>query len=131
MKPTHAGGIVARRDGGSIRYLLISAKLQPDLWVLPKGRIEDNESPAEAARREVLEEAGVDAVVREPLDTLEFDAARGRVRALFFLMDFVSDGAPSEDRKQTWLDLDGVLRALKFPDARALFVKASKLLEEA
>lgn len=125
--PTHAGGVVVRRDGPLLRYLVVTSNTESGSWVLPKGRIEEGEAPSEAARREVLEEAGVDARVREPLDILEFVGRRGWVRAQYFLMDFVSDGAPCEDRDQAWLPLAEALEALPFPQTQELILKADAL----
>ena len=58
MRPTHAGGVVAREAGGERRYLLVRASRDPG-WVLPKGHIERGETPEQAAVREVAEEAGI------------------------------------------------------------------------
>jgi 8-oxo-dGTP diphosphatase len=125
--PSHAGGVVVRRDGPALRYLVVTAKTESRAWVLPKGRIEDGESPRETARREVLEEAGVDATVKALLDTLDFIGRKGPVRAQYFLMEFVSDGAPCEDREQKWLELADALDALPYPNAQELILKADAL----
>ncbi len=46
---------MVRREGGRAEVLLI---LRRDLWDLPKGKIEPEESPVEGALREVEEETG-------------------------------------------------------------------------
>ena len=37
------------------------AKVSPNQWAMPGGKIEEGETPEEAARREVMEETGLDA----------------------------------------------------------------------
>lgn len=52
-----AGGVVVRRFDGEHRILLI---LDPyGKWALPKGHLEGEEGPREAAEREVREETGL------------------------------------------------------------------------
>ena len=123
--PTHAGGVVVRRDGDATRFLLVTARRQPGLWVFPKGHIEPGETPEQAAEREVLEEAGVRASVIAPVGATEFRSARGAVRAQFYLMEFVSEGSPGEDRRRGWFTADDARRALVYEDARLLITRAS------
>lgn len=125
--PTHAGGVVVRRDGPALRYLVVTSNTESRSWVLPKGRIEPGEEPIQAAYREVLEESGVHASVRESLDTIEFEGRKGHVRAEYFLMEFISDGKPSEDREKKWLELADALDALPFAGAQELILKADAL----
>ena len=124
--PTHAGGVVVRRQGGDLRFLLVTARRQPSLWVFPKGHIEDGETVEQAAVREVQEEAGVEATVVAPIGATEFRSARGQVRAQFYLMDFVSEGTPGENRRRIWATADEARRALIYEDARLLIVRASQ-----
>ena len=129
-RPSHAGGVVVRTDGGCARFLLVSAKLQPDLWVLPKGHIEPGESAGQAAVREVLEEAGVMASAGASLGTIEFDARRGHVRAEFFLMQYAGEGQPGETRRTAWLSAGEAARALTFADMRQLVLEAARIVGE-
>ena len=52
-----AGGIVMRHAPGGPLFLLIRDPYHN--WGLPRGHVEDGESPASAARREVAEETGL------------------------------------------------------------------------
>lgn len=62
MKPKtlSAGVIVVRREGSFWRYLLLRVY---DYWDFPKGIVEADEEPREAARREVEEETGLTNIV--------------------------------------------------------------------
>jgi 8-oxo-dGTP pyrophosphatase MutT (NUDIX family) len=124
--PTHAGGVVVRRDAGRTQFLLVTARRQPGEWVLPKGHIEGGESAAQAAAREVLEEAGVTASPIGELGELEYFTQRGRLRVQFFLMAFASEGSPGEERERAWVDADEARRRLQHDDARSLITQAER-----
>jgi 8-oxo-dGTP pyrophosphatase MutT (NUDIX family) len=123
-RPTHAGGVVLRGRGASLRVLLVTAKRQPNQWVFPKGHIEPGETVEQTAIREVEEEAGVVATVGEPIGTLEFRNARGVVRAQFFVMAFVSEDTPREGRRRGWFTVEEARQALGYEDSRMLVVRA-------
>jgi 8-oxo-dGTP pyrophosphatase MutT (NUDIX family) len=129
--PTHAGGVVIKRTADGVRYLLVTSKRQPNDWVLPKGHIEPGEDAEEAALREVMEEAGVEASIRTPLGCLDYNSTRERVRVAFYLMDLTHEGEPGEGRKRVWMSLEQVLRAIPFRDTREMIVQAHTLLDEA
>ena len=129
-QPTHAGGVVFRRDPDAVRYLLVTARHQADSWVLPKGHIEDGESPGDTAVREVREESGIEASVVRELGRLEFEGRRGWIRADFFLMEFLRESDPStEGRSRAWLTVEEIRRVLSFDDARTLIAKAQREVE--
>ncbi len=46
-------------------------------WVLPKGKLDDGETPRAAAEREVMEETGHDVAVHEFLGTLVYESRGG------------------------------------------------------
>ena len=54
-----AGGVVVRRDRYGTRVLVLH-HAETDEWRLPKGKLKEGESAAQAAEREVREEAGLD-----------------------------------------------------------------------
>ena len=83
------GGVVIRGD----EVLLVRRAHAPRQgeWSLPGGHLELGESLAEAVRREVLEETGVEVEVGplvEAFDRVHRDEA-GRVRYHFVIVDFL------------------------------------------
>ena len=117
---THAGGIVVRGDHPP-RLLLVRAKPAPHDWVLPKGHIDPGETPEQTARREVIEEAGVEADVVRYVDLIEFDSPRGEHgRCAYYLMQFVREVPADEEREIRWASLDDALRLIEFDNTRSL-----------
>src|SRR5438876_10559500 len=55
-----AGGVLFRRDGGYARILLLQHS--SGKWMLPKGTIEEGETPETVALREVRKETGISKV---------------------------------------------------------------------
>ena len=115
--------MVRRRDA-HVWFLLVSARRQPEQFVLPKGHIEPGESVEDAACREVLEEAGVVARIVERLGRIHYGSERTGICAQFFLMEFVSEGTSSEGRRRAWLSVDEAIAAIPFDDTKQLLREA-------
>ena len=93
-----AGGIVAR-DG---RILLI-ATAGGKRWQLPKGHVEEGESPEAALVREVREELGVDAEAHETLAVHAHDYAHGvHVEVRFIRCTLASFAFTASDAVHAW-----------------------------
>ncbi|WP_298280070.1 NUDIX hydrolase [uncultured Bradyrhizobium sp.] len=108
-----AGGIVLRRETPP-RFAVVRLRKRNE-WVLPKGKLDDGETPRAAAEREVLEETGHDVEVHEFLGTLVYDSG-GRSKVVhYWRMD--AGGKPvrelmSDIREVDWLPLDEALERL-------------------
>ena len=122
---------MARRgENGAVEFLVVSARSKRGKWVLPKGRVEPGESAEEAAVREVLEESGVEATVREALGEVTLGSSRGRVRVRFYLMEAVREGRSHEGRAVKWCGLREVVVRLRFKESRRLIRLARARLRE-
>ena len=75
-----AGGIVLRQ--GQTPLVAVVRLRKRNEWVLPKGKLDDGETPRAAAEREVMEETGHDVAVHEFLGTLVYESAAVQGRAL-------------------------------------------------
>src|SRR5882724_2755694 len=76
-----AGGIVTQRGGAPLIAVVRLRKRNE--WVLPKGKLDDGETPRDAAQREVLEETGHRVAVKEFIGTLAYDAG-GRSKIVHY-----------------------------------------------
>ncbi len=104
-RPTHAGGVVHKIENGVTLFLVVTASSGKHKWVLPKGKIENNETPEAAAAREVLEETGVSARCLKKAGTVNFTRKGKRVNVIYFFMEFEHfHGASKEDRLIEWME---------------------------
>jgi 8-oxo-dGTP diphosphatase len=108
-----AGGIVMRRE---LPPLIAVVRVRKrDEWVLPKGKLDDGETPRDAARREVLEETGHNVTVHEFLGTLVYDSG-GRSKVVhYWRMEAGGTQArelTNDVRAVDWLPLDAAIERL-------------------
>ena len=125
------------REDGQRWVLLIAlrnAAGKPQ-WTLPKGGIEEGESPEQAAVREVREETGHRAVLDQPLLTIDYwfvwrtDAVRYHKYVHYFLMWW--DGEPAGERDDEaehveWVPIEVALVRLAHRNERDVVALAGR-----
>lgn len=127
-RSTHAGAVVFRMAHGVPRYLLVEANGTQDRWVFPKGHVEDGETAADAAVREVAEEAGVMAYPIRRLRRVEQRRRGEQISIAYFLMAYAGRAAPLDKRRIRWLGLDQATEALDLEKSRRVLRSAHRLL---
>jgi 8-oxo-dGTP pyrophosphatase MutT (NUDIX family) len=123
LKETSYGGVVVRGD----EVLVITPIGKRRVTGLPKGGPNPGERPEETAAREVREETGVTATVREFLGDVSYWYRRGGRRVYktvhFYLFDYVSGSTEDHDHEveeARWIPLAEASSTLSYPGERAL-----------
>jgi len=116
FKPTQsAGGIVIQEKSVLMIY-------RSHMWDLPKGKIEIGETPAIAATREVQEECGVQALVKEAFYTtwhaFQISQTHFLKETTWYIMDCIDDShmAPQQEEaieQVIWVPLAQLPRMFK------------------
>lgn len=105
---------------------------------LPKGGANPDERPEETALREVREETGITARIREPLGEVHYTYRRGgrtiEKTVRYFLCEYVSGTTDDHDHEvdeARWMPLGEAVRRLTFPGERRMVrMAASRLARE-
>ncbi len=135
QRETSAGGVVFRRGAdGVARFLLIRDSYKN--WGFPKGHLERGEPPAEAARREVAEETGLEELLLHgPIKVIDwYFRFRGKTihkYCHFFLFESRrGEPVPQVDEGITacvWNALDEALKTISYDNARDVLRRAAEM----
>lgn len=133
---TSAGGVVFRRgDDGGLEFLLIRDPYEN--WGLPKGHVEGDETPVEAALREVAEETGLtDLLAAGELPTIDWyfrDQGRLVHKFCHFYLVESPAGEPRPQRSEgitacIWLPPAEAVRTITYENAREVLRAARQAL---
>lgn len=135
MDETSAGGVVLDAEQANVALIGRLDRRGRLLWSLPKGHIEEGETPEQTAVREVAEETGISSKVLSPLGTIDYwfvaDNRRIHKTVHHFLLQ-ATDGELSDDDVEVtevaWVALDDLDGRLAYADERRLVRKARELL---
>jgi len=119
------GLLIGRRD-------LKDASGKKILWSLPKGHIEEGETPEEAALREVAEETGIQSEIEKSLGVIDFWFMAGGKRIhktvhhyLFRESGGLLAAQESEVDEVAWFPLDEIIEKLAYPDEKKLIARTN------
>ena len=114
---------------GRIEVLLVTA-MRSKRWILPKGIVEPDMTPAQSAAKEAWEEAGVSgALDARSLGRFSISKWGGECSVDVFRMDAVREAAQwpeAGSRKRRWFGLDDARRVIHPPEAAAVLENISR-----
>lgn len=133
-----AGGVLVREHEG-VRELAVIRPRRKAVLCLPKGHIDEGETPEGAAVREVREETGLTGVRVADLGDVNYEYRfRGRniqKRVTFFLLRYqegIIDALDPAMRKEVdrafWIPLIDAVRRLAYPGEKSMVEKAIDIL---
>ncbi|HEX5630220.1 MAG TPA: polyphosphate kinase 1, partial [Acidimicrobiia bacterium] len=117
-----AGGVVTRNAKGRTEVLVVHRPRYGD-WTLPKGKLDEDESLAEAALREVLEETGYTCALGPEIGMVEYRDRSGLRKFVHYFAMTVEEGAFVPNRevdKAKWLEPEEAAERLTYERDRAL-----------
>lgn len=121
-----AGGLVWRDAPDGPKLALVHSPKRSD-WSLPKGKLEEGESFAAAAVREVAEETGCRARLRDFAGYALYEA-KGRLKLVMFwnmTVEVASRFRPTDEIDElAWLDPTEALVRLERPHERRIVLEA-------
>src|SRR5215218_345311 len=125
------GGVVVRGDD----VIVIVPRGRRRVLGLPKGGPAAGESPEQTAEREVREETGVTARVRERLGQVDYSYRRDGLRIAktvhFYLCEFQAGDTSDHDHEvddARWMPLCEARRRLSYPGERAMIDRALSII---
>jgi len=134
-----AGGVVFNADGEVV--VIVPTRRAADgsrVLALPKGHPDGKESAAQAALREVREEAGVDAELVESLGEVRYWYQRGGKRIAkvveFFLLRYVSGDVADHDHEveaARWIPAEEAAGTLTYDGERQMVRRALSRVDRA
>jgi len=114
------GGVLFREVNGELQALTVQSKHFPEQRIFPKGHIEEGETDAETAVRELREEGGMIGEIVGRCDRVrEFVFKNKLYRVRYYAMKYVSTDNPGEpNREPQWTGIAETRALLPYDDLR-------------
>jgi len=127
-----SGGVIFRNANGDFEVALVSRR---NIWCLPKGLIEANETAEEAALREVQEETGLKGEIVSKIGEVSYSFFRKQryfKTVHFYLLRFVGgsmEAHDSEMERVKWFPIADAIKVLTYVNEKKIMNKASEILK--
>ncbi len=152
LEQNSAGGVVYRVERGACSVIMIQDRYGK--WTFPKGHVEQNETLQDAARREIVEEVGIDGTkleIRADLGVIEYSFESNFVKDIeasglistgqtvtinklvkYFLFSFSGDTVliPQQGEVEAvlWVPLAKLDQKNDYKDNKPIIAKAKEIL---
>ena len=131
-----AGGVVIRKSNNQTE-VLICERFSENLIALPKGKPNEGEYEAATAIREVREETGINAIIKNKIKDIfySFKSPNGIInkKVSFFLMEKIDGEISNHDDefdKVYWEKWDSALNKLSYQGEKDVLEKAIELAKD-
>tara|TARA_B100001287_G_scaffold151861_1_gene127808 strand:- start:2227 stop:2682 length:456 start_codon:yes stop_codon:yes gene_type:complete len=131
-----AGGVVVRKNNNQTE-VLICERFSENLIALPKGKPNEGEYEAATAIREVREETGINAIIKNKIKDIfySFESPNGIInkKVSFFLMEKIDGEISNHDDefdKVYWEKWDSALNKLSYQGEKDVLEKAIELAKD-
>jgi ADP-ribose pyrophosphatase YjhB (NUDIX family) len=137
VEETSAGGVVLdlSADPPAVALIARHDRRSRLLWSLPKGHVEEGETPEMAALREVHEETGLEGRIIAPLGVIDFwfvvEDKRIHKTVHHYVIEAVGGELSDDDievEAVEWIPYDQVVRRLAYGDERRLVEKVAQIV---
>ena len=137
VEETSAGGVVLdlSSDPPAVALIARHDRRSRLLWSLPKGHVEEGETPEQAALREVFEETGLVGRIVAPLGVIDFwfvvEDKRIHKTVHHYVIEAVGGELSDEDvevEAVEWIPFHQVVRKLAYGDERRLVEKVPQIV---
>jgi 8-oxo-dGTP pyrophosphatase MutT (NUDIX family) len=140
-KQVSSGGVAYRIGADGVEVALVYVRFRgKERWQLPKGLVDEGESPEQTALREIREETGIETELLAPIDVIEYWYAghKGGCRVRFhkfvhfFLCEYRSGDVSDHDREvleARWIPIDEAATMLAFKNEREMVIRAREMIE--
>lgn len=130
-KYTSAGIVTFKKTNNIIHYLLLH--YTAGHWDFPKGKLEANETPLEAAHRELKEETWLSAEIIPGFEDsfsyfyTDYDGKKAEKKVIYFIGKATNETIilSHEHKNYRWLTFDDARELVTFENAKELLTKAN------
>lgn len=132
-KEKSCGAVVIRKEENGYATLLI--KHTQGHWGFPKGHMEENENEVETARREVLEETGIDVDIDEGFkDESTYWPSPEVYKKVIYFVGNPHEGTPKPDHNEieevSWFRFSEAAALLSYPSDVSILENVQKYLRK-